>query len=286
MVQPKHNPQEALERMKLMMKYDSSKTLTENVEVIKENKKPINEGLVMGIPAIAAAWAWWNYGSKFNDPAQKVKGAFQGCSTLLKQSQPSTDVDFTGAADKIYKAIEGMGTDEDAVKDAFKMMKTPADICKLEEEYRNKYRDLYTDLDGDFSGNDWNLYVWSPIYDIMSKVPKEEEVKKEEGKKEDGKKEDGGGGVVKKVSQYKSCPDTFPINKFCKNNTISKVQGCLGIKADGAFGPGTQAALEAKGLAGTQITQDSVDKACNNTSTAQSDENPEGQTISGDDNWA
>jgi hypothetical protein len=28
-----------------------------------------------------------------------------------------------------------------------------------------------------------------------------------------------------------------------------------------------------------------VDKACNNTPTAQSDENPEGQTISGDDNW-
>ena len=261
MVQPKHNPQEALERMKLMMKYDSSKTLTENVEVIKENKKPIDEGVVALAPAAAAMWAWWNYSNKFTNAAQKVKAAFQGCTALLKQSQPSDDVDFTGAADKINTALNvWSGTDEEAVRDAFKMMKTPVDICKLEEEYRNKYSDLYTDLDGDFSGSDWNTYIWSPIYDIMSKVPKEE-VKKEEGKKEDGKKEDGGGGV-KKVSQYKSCPDTFPINKFCKNSTISKVQGCLGIKADGAFGPGTQAALEAKGLSGTQITQDSVDNAC------------------------
>jgi len=36
MVQPKYSPEEALEKMKLMMKYDSSKTLNENREVIKE----------------------------------------------------------------------------------------------------------------------------------------------------------------------------------------------------------------------------------------------------------
>ena len=277
MVQPKHNPQEALERMKLMMKYDSSKTLTENVEVIKENKKPINEQ--WQIPA--AIWAWWNYSNKFTDAAQKVKGAFQGCSTLLKQSQPSTDVDFTGAADKINQAVNVWnGTDEEAVRDAFKMMKTPADICKLEEEYRNKYSDLYTDLDGDFSGSDWNTYIWSPIYDIMSKIPQPPTP---------GPVVPGpvvpGPNPSPKTSKYHSCPDTFPIAQFCKNSTIRQVQGCLGIKADGAFGPATQAALEAKGLSGTQITQDSVDKACNNTPTAQSDENPEGQTISGDDNW-
>ncbi|MFZ4600465.1 MAG: hypothetical protein ACOYNN_17630, partial [Terrimicrobiaceae bacterium] len=256
MVQPKHNPQEALERMKLMMKYDSSKTLTENVEVVKENKKPINEGLVMAIPAIAAAWAWWNYGDRFNNPAQKVKGLFSSCPTLLKQSEPSTDVDFSAAADKINDGVNDTtlglpSTDEDAVKAGFEMMKIPADICKLEQVYREKYGDLYGDLQGDFSGNDWNKYIWSPIYNIMSKVPKEE------GKKEDEKNTDEKKPTpvpVPRKSQYTSCPDTFPINKFCKNSTISKVQGCLGIKSDGAFGPATQAALEAKGLSGTQIT--------------------------------
>jgi hypothetical protein len=36
MVQPKYSPEEALHRIKLMMEYDSSKTLTENKKVIKE----------------------------------------------------------------------------------------------------------------------------------------------------------------------------------------------------------------------------------------------------------
>jgi hypothetical protein len=64
--------------------------------------------------------------------------------------------------------------------------------------------------------------------------------------------------------QYRSCPETLPIAKFCKNETIRKVQGCLGITADSLFGPKTQAALEAKGVDGTSITQQTVDKVCNN----------------------
>ena len=36
MVQPKYSPEEALQKIKLMMKYDSSKTLNENKEVINE----------------------------------------------------------------------------------------------------------------------------------------------------------------------------------------------------------------------------------------------------------
>ena len=38
MVQPKYNPQEALERVKLMMNYDLSKTSTENKKVIEEQR--------------------------------------------------------------------------------------------------------------------------------------------------------------------------------------------------------------------------------------------------------
>ena len=65
-------------------------------------------------------------------------------------------------------------------------------------------------------------------------------------------------------SQYKSCPETFPIAQFCKNETIRKVQGCIGVATDSRFGPKTQAALEAKGVDGTSITQQTVDKVCNN----------------------
>lgn len=67
---------------------------------------------------------------------------------------------------------------------------------------------------------------------------------------------------------YKSCPDTFPIEKFCSNETIKKVQGCLGgLVQDGKFGPKTQSALEDKGLLGTKITQFTIDTVCKDTDT-------------------
>lgn len=40
MVQPKYSPEEALERVKLMMKYDLSKTSTENKKVVSEQTTP------------------------------------------------------------------------------------------------------------------------------------------------------------------------------------------------------------------------------------------------------
>jgi hypothetical protein len=41
MVQPKYNPEESLQRVKLIMKYDSSKTLNENKGLIKE--QPVDD---------------------------------------------------------------------------------------------------------------------------------------------------------------------------------------------------------------------------------------------------
>jgi hypothetical protein len=67
----------------------------------------------------------------------------------------------------------------------------------------------------------------------------------------------GGGG-----SRYKQCAETFPIAMYCRNSTIARVQGCIGVKQDGAFGPNTSAALVAKGADGSSITQASVDKVC------------------------
>lgn len=67
----------------------------------------------------------------------------------------------------------------------------------------------------------------------------------------------GGGG-----SQYKQCSETLPIAMYCRNSTITRVQGCLGVTQDGAFGPKTSAALVAKGADGNSITQGTLDKVC------------------------
>ena len=55
MVQPKYSPEEALQRIKLMMEYDSSKTLDENKKVISE--QDYLTGTAIGTGAAAAAGA-------------------------------------------------------------------------------------------------------------------------------------------------------------------------------------------------------------------------------------
>lgn len=62
--------------------------------------------------------------------------------------------------------------------------------------------------------------------------------------------------------KYNVCPDTLPIKQYCENDTIRRVQGCLGIVTDGKFGPKTQEALEAKGQDGTTITTETITAVC------------------------
>jgi hypothetical protein len=86
MKQPTYSPQEALERVKLMMGYDMSKTLTENQKTIK---RPINEdteGAAVGSAAIGAG-----------------TGAALGASALLPGSAAMTGAG--GAAYSIGTAL-------------------------------------------------------------------------------------------------------------------------------------------------------------------------------------
>jgi hypothetical protein len=81
----------------------------------------------------------------------------------------------------------------------------------------------------------------------------------DKGTKGGGGGTSGGGGGGK----YKQCSETLPIAMNCKNSTIARVQGCIGVTQDGAFGPKTSAALVAKGADGSSITQATIDKVCN-----------------------
>jgi hypothetical protein len=84
------------------------------------------------------------------------------------------------------------------------------------------------------------------------------------GKVNKGGGKTGGGGGGR--SRYKQCSETLPIAMYCKNSTIARVQGCIGVTQDGAFGPKTSAALVAKGADGSSITQATVNKVCGGSS--------------------
>jgi hypothetical protein len=267
MVQPKYSPEEALQRIKLMMEYDTSKTLNENVETIKQ---PMNEvapllGFIpMALPwligygtAAAAGIGTWIYNVQGGgDAFSKAQTFFAGCSSLDKNLKPlQSKGDHREAADSIYNAIEGVGTDENAIKGAISSMESVADLCAMYKYYNKTYGDLYDDLDSDLDGESFRRYVWSAIAPIVDDA--EENLK--QAKKEEGGGNSGGG--KRTGGGYKPCSGTY--SKGCKSDVIAKVQGCLGLVTDGKFGPKTQAALSGKGF--TTFTDADVNKICQKT---------------------
>jgi hypothetical protein len=309
MVQPNYSPKEALEKMKLLMKYDTSKTLNENVEVIKE--QTIGQGSdVAGVTALGAGAAaaglaaggaagsvvpivgtivgagiGYGVGTLVQYYHNKDKGAraFKDLMGFCTNSAAVNSIprglsnqQVKNLAYEIEDAKGSWNDDEDAIIKALQGLVTVSDLCYLNTKIQGG---LYTFLDDlTDSPDEWKQFT-RPVDDLIEnstlKVAddtKKDDTKKDDTKKDDTKKDDGG----KSKYTYTYCPETFPIAQFCKNTTISKVQSCLGgIRADGAFGPKTQAALEAKGLPGTQITQNSVDTACGGGGTNKPDEGEE-----------
>lgn len=275
--------QEAEEQIKtalLYMNYDSSKTLTENKENVK-NKKQINEIAPLVI-TIAAPWLWaagaaalvgvgawingvWGGGDSF----QKTQSFFQGCSTLEKNLKPTLDKgQHRMAADSIYNAIEGPGTDEDSIKKALSSMTTVADLCEMYKYYKVTYGDLYDDLDSDIDGEDFRKYVWAAIApQVQDAMEDLEKIKTEQPTPISGATDNEN----KQVSKQSYTPCSGPNFKInCKNNKIKELQKCLGMLTKyqtGNFGPITSAKLKENGYDGNSIDTDTIDKICKKTDT-------------------
>jgi len=267
MIQPKYNPQEALERVKLLMKYDSSKTLTENKQQINEflggpiarsvlSNPAARSGLVRAFKTVAKWVAgsailapatltgvvyWINHSLQGNDSFQKTKDFFNGCKTNIKSLETTVPKsEYRNAADIIYRAItrpwyEG-ATDNDAIRNALLSMPTVADLCALNAWYKYKYGDLYDDLDSDIDGQDFVTYVWSAIVDQITKAKDElEEAEAEAEAQADVKAQE------KDAKEYEDSSKTEEPTSSTPNNTpISSTSGyqpCFGTYRYGCYAP-------------------------------------------------
>lgn len=78
--------------------------------------------------------------------------------------------------------------------------------------------------------------------------------------------------------KYKFCSSTY--KPYCYNkNVIGKVQGCLGLKQDGYFGPKTQSALKSVGF-GKGFTDNDVNKICQKSKKPNTQVRPKAKTVS------
>lgn len=86
-----------------------------------------------------------------------------------------------------------------------------------------------------------------------------------------GPPEDEDGNVVPappKESKYRDCSTTEVISLGCKSDKIRKLQGCIGVTVDGAWGPKTQARMEQLGL-GSGILVSDIDQICKTSEDAE-----------------
>jgi hypothetical protein len=143
MIQPKYSPEEALKRAKLMMGYDTSKTLTENVKTLK---RPLNEGA---------------------DLATGVKHILDGClskpNELGAPFMDNSEVDRL-ASNFVEAFASALGTDNDLWRKALKEMKGRggyADLCNIAKSYQEQAdEDFYEGIDSDIDyDGEWSEFV-------------------------------------------------------------------------------------------------------------------------------
>jgi hypothetical protein len=202
--------------------------------------------------AAAAGIGTWIYNVQGGgDAFSKTQTFLQGCTSLDKNLKPTQSKgDHRAAADGIYNAIQGIGTDEAAIKGSISSMETVADLCAMAKYYNRTYGDLYDDLDSDLDGESFRQYVWSAIAPVVDDAEEDLAKVKQEGdtKKTGGKK-------------YKSCSGTY--TQGCYSEVIKQVQGCLGgLVTDGKFGPKTNEKLKSAGFS-SGFSDNDVDKICN-----------------------
>ena len=127
------------------------KVMTENFHKLLNSKlgdaKPlVNEQVLPGLSS----------GNSQNG----VKMVFDSCKNIPAK----IDNNSNAIADNIYRAIQGIGTDEDAIMKAFSMIPTLNAFCSVHHSYGKTYGNtLFSDLDGDIDEES----VWAGISRIL-----------------------------------------------------------------------------------------------------------------------
>jgi outer membrane lipoprotein SlyB len=194
---------DALSRSLLLMNYSNKQTLSENVEKVskieEQSWSQITKGAATGaatgaavgatalgagaIPgAIIGALGGAVLAAIGNPKMDQVKKMFDACKT--EKSTPTlTTSQLDAISDSINDAIQGVGTDEDAISSALQQLPTIPDLCGLIKAYEY-HGDLFSDLDGDLDSDyEWKQYVVIPL---RNAIRKSQEITNNAGQKNTG----------------------------------------------------------------------------------------------------
>jgi hypothetical protein len=103
--------------------------------------------------------------SSSSDGAKKILQACRNKQTVGPASQSRQQLN--AIADGLNAAIEGTGTDEDAIKANLQKITTIPDLCAMSNIYQTRHGEsLWDALDGDIDEqSEWKTYVYLPLLD-------------------------------------------------------------------------------------------------------------------------
>jgi hypothetical protein len=257
MVQPKYNPEEALQRIKLMMEYDSSMTLSENLvtvnKIIKEQSDCPNN-----IP-------YQDVRDKAEDAGQRAFNMFAPFQRMAKGEQRARFLFDT------IKEVIGKNTYDDIeekcvpAKDVFdKFFKKASESLFGFTSGRNVSQMLSDIVNDDYTKEEYPeairiLTKAKSIWDKgVSQTPPVPDPNKPDPNKPDPNKP--------VQSRYRNCDKDAKYTKGCRTRPegpIGQVQACLKLVQDGKFWEKTQAALVAKGYS-NGFTKENIKTICGN----------------------
>lgn len=226
---------ESLKKILLMMKYDNKKTLSENENNLNTtlNENSVND--------------YWNKLNKdTRNKFAKINGAVSGPGTnegkFIEGVKLLTKDEFKTLEDLLtkvgmggYRSFTDMVNGELGIND----LRYVKDI--VNHLVNIGFKSGYKEVKGRFVEKSFTVETPDTTQTITTTT------------------------TTIKQNKYKQCSGTYKL--YCYNKTsIGKVQGCLGLKQDGYFGPKTQNALKSIGY-NNGFTDNDIEKICNKKNT-------------------
>jgi hypothetical protein len=173
--------------------------------------------------------------------------SYKGAERILQACRNSKEVGkstmsratLNGIADNINAAVDGMGTDEDAIKSNLQKITTIPDLCAMSNTYKTRHGEsLFAAIDGDIdSEGEWKQYVFLPLLDAY------------ENSKELGEKAAAAAAVAPSGTTTGTTDTTKVVKRGGVSNLQPKtktIQSTLGVSQTGTMDQATIDALMVK----------------------------------------
>lgn len=235
MKQPEYSPLEALDRIKLMMKYDMNRTLNENREIIFEQNKDCGPNVISDIDLIDIVDSVWESLEQLTTMVIRVfqtdsnsENVYNNINSLVGKTMFDTDINQCVSAIEKFKSLYGTKSEG--------------------EKFIGGKDNVIEKINEALETSQVKTHLKAQNY-LKSAKTLLQTTQKPTPKKTDNQVKKSTTKTTTTTTKYKPCSGTY--TQGCYSDVIKQVQGCLGgLVTDGKFGPKTSEKLKTVGLYG------------------------------------